>query len=251
MAGIRWWVSTAIVSLCVAAACASPARAQDGGIPPVAYPALPAHAVDAAGFVPGGWRLEQAHEGDLDGDGRSDMLLVLRMHDPANVIARDGGDDAGFDTNPRMLAIAFARPAGGYRLVLQDHALIPRADNANADEYLDGDDAVAIRDGRIFVRLHWWLSMGGWGTSSTTYTFRWQDGCMRLIGYDLDEIQRNSGETIDTSINYLAGEVRIDSGSIEDDRTRTRRETFPPAAAKCLQDIGDGFEFDPGVNAGT
>ena len=74
---------------------------------------------------------------------------------------------------------------------------------------------------------------------------------MRLIGYDLDEIQRSSGETIDTSINYLAGEVRIDSGSIEDDRTRTRRETFPPAAAKCLQDIGDGFEFDPGVNAGT
>jgi hypothetical protein len=118
MAGIRWWVSTAVGSLCVVAACASPARAQDGGVPPVAYPVLPGHAVDAAGFVPGGWRLEQAHKGELDGDGRRDMLLVLRMHDPANVIVRDGFLDAGLYRFDRLLVIGVGQRARGYRRVL-------------------------------------------------------------------------------------------------------------------------------------
>lgn len=250
MKGIRRRIMATLASMC-AATCMAPVQAQEDDMPPVSYPALPSQAVEAAGFVPDGWQVERTQAGDLDGDGRNDLLLVLRMHDPANLIARDDSGDETFDTNPRMLAIAFAQPAGGYRLVLQDHALIPRADNFSADDYLDGEDAVEIRDGRVFVRLHWWLSMGGWGTSNTTYTFRWQDGCVRLIGYDLDDLQRNSGETVSTSINYLTGKVRIDTGSIEDDRTRTRWAKLPSKTTKCLQDIGDGFEFDPGVDAGT
>ncbi|SNY75876.1 hypothetical protein [Stenotrophomonas sp. CC120223-11] len=35
-------------------------------LPPVQYPALPARAATAAGFVPNGWTLESSIEGDLD-----------------------------------------------------------------------------------------------------------------------------------------------------------------------------------------
>lgn len=235
---------------CVIAACLSPALAQDDdGLPEVKYPVLPAHADRAQGFIPPGWRLERTRQGDLGGDGRKDLLLILRMQDPANRIANESAGGERFDSNPRMLAIAFADAAGGYRLLVQDHALIPRPDNPNADDYLDGEDAVAIRGGRMFVRLHWWLSMGGWGTSDTTYAFRWQDGCFRLIGHDRAELQRNSGETRKTSANYLTGKVRIDTGGIEDGDTATQWSRLPSKAPLCLQQVGNGFEFDSGVRA--
>lgn len=241
-------LANTIASACIVAACLSTAWAQDDdGLPEVAYPALPAQADRAQGFVPPGWRLETAREGDLDGDGRKDLLLVLHMQDPANLVDRDTGGGQRFDSNPRMLAIAFAQPSGGYRLVLQDHALVPRPDNPNADDYLDGDDAVAIRGGRVFVRLHWRLSMGGWGTSDTTYTFRWQEGCFRMIGHDRAELQRNSGETRKTSVDTLSGKVRIDTGGIEGEGTATQWRRLPRKPPVCLQDIGDGFEFDPGA----
>jgi hypothetical protein len=60
------------------------ARAQH--LPPVIYPPLPAEAATARGFVPKGWRIEARAGGDLDGDGRADLALVLRSRNPANVI---------------------------------------------------------------------------------------------------------------------------------------------------------------------
>lgn len=213
--------------------------------PPVRYPALPAHGGDAAAFVPPGWTLESRQRGDLDGDGRDDLLLVLKMADPANVVDNGGFGPDRFDTNPRMLAVAFADGAG-YRLALSDHALIPRAEFPNMEDYLDGGQPRIARGG-FSVNLHQFSSAGSWSASETTFLFRHQQGCFRLIGYDVRDVHRGSGEVRELSVNYLTGKAKLSEGSIEDSALRTRWRQLPRQPLRCLERIGDGLAFDPGV----
>jgi len=230
-------------------ACCATAMADEGDPPEVRYPALPQHGVTPDAFVPVGWAIEMRDTGDLDKDGRDDLVLVLRMHDPANIVHNDGLGVAEFDTNPRMLVVLLAE-ADGYRLAAEDHALVPRPDNPVMDDYLDGDDAVSVQRGGFSVRLHAWASAGSWYTSGTTFTFRLQDGCFRLIGYDRMEAHRASGETTTISVNYPARRATVELGNFESDaplKTRTLR--LPAKPMPCLADIGNGFDFDPGVAA--
>lgn len=231
------------------------ARAQDNEpvwdgetFPPVDYPRLPAMAAEAGGFVPEGWQLERSVRGDLDADGRSDLALLLRMRDPRNVLRNQGLGEPRFDTNPRLLVVAF-RDGAAYRLALQDDALVPRQQDPVEDDYLQGDDAVAIVRGTLRVKLYSWRSAGGWGTWNNQFTFRWQQGCFRLIGFDRSHVQRNSGETVDTSINYLTRRATVAEGNIEEDAMRTRHVRLRHAQLRCLQEVGSGMDFDPALPA--
>src|SRR5688500_7334278 len=103
-------------------------------LPPVTYPPLPAEAANAEGFVPSGWKIENQAEGDVDGDSRADLALVLRSQDPANVLPVEMCGDK-LDTNPSMLAVLLAKPGGGYRRAVENHVLIARRENSCA---LDG-----------------------------------------------------------------------------------------------------------------
>lgn len=78
-------------------------------------------------------------QGDLNGDGVSDLLLVLRMNDPKNVVKNDGLGPDELDTNPRMLVVAFADNSKKYRLVVADHTLIPRHTNPRPSGPATGD----------------------------------------------------------------------------------------------------------------
>lgn len=239
---------------CLACACltwgwSGAAIAQDESpYPDVTYPQLPASGAAIADFVPKGWRVEQQPEGDLDKDGRDDVVLVLRMDDPANIVENEGLGPERFDTNPRLLAVLLADGAG-YRLALQDHSLIPRPDNPVMDDYLGGD-GVSVRRGAFTVALHSWASAGTWYTSSTTFTFRHQDGCFRLIGHDYDGMHRGSGETWNTSLNFAAGKAVFEHGSMASDVPLERKtQAVPRRAMPCLQDIGNGFDYDSGVKS--
>lgn len=234
---------------CAAFALSGAAMAQDESpYPDVAYPRLPAHGATVADFVPRGWKIEFQQAGDLDKDKRDDVVLVLRMDDPANIVGNEGLGANEFDTNPRLLAVLFAGDAG-YRLAVQDHALIPRPDNPVMADYLDGGDAVAVRRGAFTVRLHSWASAGSWSMGNTTFTFRHQDGCFRLIGYDTTSVHRGSGETWESSLNFPAGKAVFKHGSIESDALETKSRAIPRRAMPCLQDIGNGFEYAPGVES--
>ena len=160
-------------------------------LPPVRYPALPVSAAGAEGFTPRGWRVEAQARGDLSGDGIADLAFVLRMNDPANVLAHDGLGDNPFDTNPRILAVALGVPGGGYRLAAQDHDLIARRDYPTQSDPFEGEFAIARGSLNVTVRL--FMSAGGWDASSAGFRFSWRDNGLRLIGYDYRSVQRNSG----------------------------------------------------------
>ena len=213
-------------------------------IPPVRYPALPAAAADAAGFAPGGWRVEAQAQGDLSGDGLADLAIVLRMNDPANVLAHDGLGDNPFDTNPRILAVALGVTGGGYRLAAQDHELIARRDYPTQSDPFEQELEIARGSLNVTVRL--FMNAGGWGAGSSSFRFRWRDNALRLIGFDHLDVQRNSGCMTRLSINYLTGRVKRSSGRTDLDRESVRWSRVPVGALLPIDRIGDGLAFEAG-----
>jgi hypothetical protein len=239
---------TAIL-FCLAPAAAvlfsSVAAAQDLTIPEVVHPSLPRQAETAEGFVPLGWMLEVQASGDLNQDENADLILVLRQNNPANVIADfEGLGEKPFDTNPRILAVAF-RDSGKFSLQLENHTLIPRRTEPAADDPFDKEIGIAIvRDG-FQVRLDWFMSAGGWGTFNTTYTFRHKLKRFELIGYDRFTTHRASGDMTSLSINYLTRKVKKTTGHISRDTDKVRWQTLPQRPAPTLESIGDGLSFEP------
>jgi hypothetical protein len=237
-----------VSALVVALLTVAPVAAQEDGalaIPDVVYPRLAASAASAAAFVPDGWKLEKSAEGDLNRDGKADLVLLLRMNDPKNVLANHNqlGEDP-FDSNPRILAAAFADGAG-YKLVLQNHTLIPRRVDPVVSDPIGNSKAVAIERGALFVRLYFFMSAGGWTSFNSAYRFRYQNGAFELIGFDRFTTERNSGETYDVSINYSTGKVEIATGNIESDDKKIATKKLRKGKRLTIESVGDGLEFDP------
>jgi hypothetical protein len=221
------------------------AAADEFVIPDAAYPKLPAHAASADGFTPPGWRVEFKSEGDLNGDGKADVALVLRQHSPRNVLDNAGniGPDR-LDTNPRLLVAALRGPSGGYDLALQNHTLIPRTTEPNLDDYLS-EEGMQIARGALKVTLHLFSSAGGWGMGHRTYSFRLRGGRFALVGYDSVTVERNTGEMNELSADYLTGKVKHTAGTIETDTTKVRWTRLRVRPLLTIERIGDGMDFDP------
>lgn len=212
-------------------------------VPDVKYPALPGEGKAQTDFVPHGWTVEKQAQADLDADGLPDLMMVLHMEDPKNVIAnpdRLGYDEV--DTNPRMLLVALQEPHQRYRLRVADHVLIPRHINPVLDDPL-GD--ATVENGALKISLVYWASAGSWYTSRASYTLRFESGCLRLIGYDYEEMKRNSGEVSAVSINYLTGKVKASKGTMHDDALKDQWRLLKGKRKLCIEDIGDGFDFKP------
>ena len=226
---------------------AAPASAEELVIPEVSYPMLQASAASAAGFTPAGWALEQSVTGDLNADGADDLVMLLRMADAKNIVANTGGMGKDpFDTNPRILAIAFADASVGYRLALQNHSLIARRADPALEDPVDSLDSLAIERGAVKVRLNFFMSAGGWTIFNATYRFRHQNGRFELIGFDKVTTQRNTGDLRIVSINYPAGVAKIETGTIDSDVGKITESTLPKNRTPLtMETIGDGLAFDP------
>lgn len=175
---------------------------------------LPMQARTAAGFAPAGWRVEQTLAGDINGDRIDDLVVVLRKTDPANIVNPGERDDAGtFDTNPRVLAIAFGSASGaGYTLQSSDQQLIARPALPEPDGQLwhtfDPLVGVALNHGILTVRLRDGNERD-WGAQKFTYQYRFEHACMRLIRMDQIELPTCKGcDGRAYSINYVSGKAQ-------------------------------------------
>ncbi len=236
----------ATVCLSLVWLCGPAAAGGDPAIAAVSYPALVRHARSVEGFVPMDWRIEIKLSGDLNGDGRDDVALVLRAIDPRNVIdARGQGGPENFDTNPRILMVAFGNAAGGYDLALENHTLIARTTEPSAQDPLDPNGVqqggVEIKKGTLQVTLGYF----GGNMGHLTYTFRFEKGGFRLIGYDSIDVERNKGTVRQASINYLTRRMKRSVGQISDDVERATWTTLPRKPLLTIEQIGDGTQFEP------
>jgi hypothetical protein len=228
-------VATLVLPLALASAASA-----DVTIPQVSYPTLPARAQATTDLVPTGWKVEKEARGDLSGDGVPDVVLLLRMTDPANVIANEGFGASQLDTNPRLLVIAFAEgKTDALSLALADHTLIPRHTDPVMDDPLQ--DVSLVRR-TLQVSLGVFMSAGGWSVSNVKLTFRHQDGCFRLIGYDATEYERNSGKLSKLSVNYGTRKLQRSWGY---DAMNETGRSFEVRELPCLEAVGDGLAFQP------
>lgn len=216
-------------------------------IPEAVYPTLPKSADSAELFVPAGWEIEVREEGDLNGDRRPDLLLVLRQADPANVIDNDPASpgENEWDANPRILAVAFALQKGGYELALENVELIPRYDNPCIDDPFGFAD---ISEGMLRVGLHLWANAGTWYASSTVFAFRYSGKAFRLARYECDTYKRNTGESWDLVLDYASRKASLTVGAPSEEEQaedETYEKRLPRSPLTAIGELGCGWDYYP------
>jgi hypothetical protein len=169
-------------------------------------------------WVPKGWRLEKAVTGDLDKDNVADVVLVLQQNDRRKRVRNEGLGAFELNLNPRRFLVLLNSP-DGLRKVAETSRFLPSANDADSPCLADPleEGGVRIERDLLFIDLHYWLSCGSWGVSHNTFTFRWENGRLRLIGLDGYEFMRNTGERSETSTNFLTGKRKMTAGLNESD----------------------------------
>jgi hypothetical protein len=234
-----------ILALGVASVLFSSAAAQELSIPSAHYPEIPSSGAQAGAFVPIGWAIEKQVKGDISGDGRDDLVLVIKEQDPAKRLRNTGLGNDLVDTNPRMLLIALGSD-NGFRLAKKNHSLIPRYEEPTFSDPFGEEGAIEYRHGAVTVTLGLFANAGGSDAGPSRFAMRWQGDDLRLIGFDRFNVQRNTGATSELSINYLSGRIkeaygRADRNEPDTVRWHRLRRHSPPS----IDVIDDWIGFDP------
>jgi hypothetical protein len=207
---------------------------------PASAVASPASAAALAALVPRGWRIEQRFEADFDGDGQSDLLLLLRQNDLSKIVAVKGGKPR--NTNPRRLVAALAA-ADGYRVAAVNQKLIPVSAAAIEDPLANGE--ISVAPGAFDIQIGLMAGAGSYQSATMNFHFRYRDACFRLVAYERGEIHRGTLDTRDLIVDYLGGTVVRATGNAQNDSKDKRQQFKAELPKRCFEDIGDGWTFDP------
>jgi hypothetical protein len=195
---------------------------------------IPVKAATVQEFVPQGWTLEQHKVGDLNGDGRRDVLILLRRAPGAK------------GTPERILAVAL-RASGAsprYELFESNAQLFPRSDDEGQEDPM-ADGELLLRPRGFEVKFSLMSSAGSYQTMTVRYRFRFDRDCFRLIGYDRMETHRGTLDTRDTSVNFLSGAVIQRTGNAESNRMKVRRDKLKLNPRQCFGKLESAATFSP------
>ena len=166
-------------------------------------------------IIPSDWRLLDSISGDLNNDGILDFVLAIQKNDSTNIILNDGFGVDTINLNPRKLAIYYGTKSGELVKKLVSDEFIILRDNPAMEEPFEGFDL--SNEGVLDINFRIAYNTGSWSVSVHKYRFRFQNNQLVLIGYDLMEFHRASGETKETSINFLSKRMKIAKGTISND----------------------------------
>ena len=129
---------------------------------------------DPKAFVPKGYSLFQQYKGDLNKDGKPDVVLMIKGTEEGKWV--DDENRGRLDRNRRGLIILFKRK-NGYEQIL-------RNDTCFSSENEDGGiaDAPELELYIIKNTLHIYFAHGRYGCWN--YIFRYQNNDFELIGYN-------------------------------------------------------------------
>ncbi len=145
-----------------------------------------------ADFVPKGYVIYESYYGDLNKDGNTDCILIVKGTDKKNFY-RD--EYRGLlDRNRRGLIILFKKN-NRYEVALINLSCFS-SENEDGGVYYAPELYLDVSRGNLIVNY----AHGRYGYWS--YTFRFQQGDFELIGYD-DSNNRGPVINSETSINFL------------------------------------------------
>ena len=160
------------------------------------YPSINAQGKDVENFIPKGWMLLDSVQGDLNKDSYKDLVLVIQHID--SVMLDEYADLA----QPRMLLILFYdNESNLYNLAEKSESFILPHDNPNmTDPYV----GMSISNkGVLKIEFEFFTTMGSYGSSTSSYKFRYQNNEFALIGADDYYLHRATGEFGERSFNFL------------------------------------------------
>jgi hypothetical protein len=181
-------------------------------------------------IVPAGWLHEEA-QGDLNKDGVPDLVVVTTPVFKENLKTRDDGYVYNF--NQPILAIYVGTEQGQKQLWKQYDNVIPADGNENCSH--DTNLEITSR-GTLRISIGIFCSMGSYGASTNTYTYRYQNDDFYLIGYDVEEMQRNTGSCSAVSENYLTWKRQESHSNVFDTKPATEKWSRLPK--KPLEKLG-------------
>ncbi len=193
----------------------------------LSYPDIPQTGNTMEAFVPQGWMVDEDATGDLNGDGRPDIALIVegpekRLENRNCGIERkkvtglyranreyvDGMIQIdGVEMNesfPRILLVLMARKTGGYQLALRNNTIILRQNEGGMFDPVTLD-SLDIRRNSLFLGYYAGTAWR-WGISAQ---FRLRDGKWRLIGFSRSHDHTMSRAESFYDYNLLTGRLNI------------------------------------------
>jgi len=143
-------------------------------------------------YIPKGFDLFSKESGDLNKDGISDLVLIIKGTDKSNFVQDEYRGE--LDRNRRGI-IVLLKKKGGYELAAKNVDCFS-SENEDGGVYYAPELSFLIKKGNLYVEYRHGR-YGYW-----TYTFKYRNGDFELIGYDSTSTY---GPIInrETSINFL------------------------------------------------
>ncbi|WET00730.1 hypothetical protein [Flavobacterium sp. YJ01] len=173
---------------------------------------------DLADFIPKNYVPFDTIKGDLNKDGKEDIILIIKGTDKSKIIQHEYRGE--LDRNRRGI-IALLNKNGGYELALKNYDCFS-SENEEGGVYYAPELDFEIKSGNLYVNY----AHGRYGYWN--YTFRYQNSNFELIGYDASS---NRGPIVltETSINFLTGKKivnqNINENTYDDDEVFQKTES--------------------------
>jgi hypothetical protein len=188
-----------IITLCLfLTACAAFTSAQEEQAVSFDDSVLPRITKVVERFVPANWTIEAQISGDLNNDSVPDTALTL-IEKPNSDVDKDNPA-----SRARVLMILFKNRQGIFERAATAKNLL-QCTRCGGAFYgvMEATADVTIAKGVLIVKQ----DGGSRNVIETTYRFRYNPGVKKfaLIGYDVNDRDRATGETTNESTNYLTG----------------------------------------------
>ena len=185
-------------------------------------------------FIPTGYVLFSSVEGDLNGDGVKDKVLMIKDTDKAGFVVNDFGERV--DRNRRGIIVLFKKN-NMYELALKSIDCFS-SENEDGGVYFAPELSLEINKGNLYVNY----GHGRYGYWK--YTFRYRNSDFYLIGYDSSE----GGAVVEkeTSINFLSKkkQVKVNTNENAQGGDEVFKETWTNITVTKLLKLRDIKDFE-------
>jgi uncharacterized protein len=167
------------------------------------------------------WAEELSAQGDINGDGISDLVVLTRSTVNAS----------------KVFAIYSGSKSGPYKKEFESSSLVPIPE----ENQFHPLEAIEINDkGVLSLYFEMAYTMGSWMRETHTYRIRLENGRFRVIGHDYLSHYRNQNSSYAESWNFLSRRMLEEKVS-EDEELFQKKYSFELIREIYLDDIEDAL----------
>lgn len=195
------------------------------------YPVLKTSGKNVEEFTLPKWFIKDSAQGDLNGDKRPDLAVVLEYKDTIQELRPDGFENWG---SPRILVVLLrSAKTAGYDLLVQNNTFITRYGEGG----MSSDAYKKVRISKGILQLDVEFVRGG-----AAYKFRFQHNDLYLIGATTGGVSGGIVENFD--VNFLTKKAKIEKGSLEEDKWQTKWVNISIKQLRRLREMKMMFDWE-------